>query len=50
MIERGERERSLDFDGKERKISLIPIYTTKTVDIYVQWFYLMSRVYISCYL
>jgi hypothetical protein len=36
MIEREERERSLDFGSKEKKISLTPIYTTKTVDIYVQ--------------
>ena len=38
MVERGER-----------KVSLTPIYTTKTDDICVKWFYLMMGVHISCF-
>jgi len=47
---REEIERSLDSDGREREVSLTPIYITKIIDICVKWFYLTREVHIMCFL
>jgi hypothetical protein len=46
---REEREKPLDSDGKEKKISLALISATKTVDIYVKWFYFIRGVQLRCF-
>jgi len=45
---REEIERSLDSDGREKKMSLTPIYATKTIDVCVKLFYLTREVHIMC--
>jgi len=49
LVERGEKEGSLDSDGRERNLSLTPIYTTKIRDFCVKLFHLMRRVHIICF-
>ena len=37
------KEMLLDSGGRERKISLTPIYTTKTIEVCLKQFHLMRR-------